>query len=428
MFLYSQLKGIRPARLYLGSDMSQDSHHGKWTVSSSDDDDDEALPLSGTAALKPHQLATSAPNPRLGLTAEPAKPRASSGQAATPSPRNPVKHEKSPPLAGKRKKEVSDGSAWALSDSDDEDDKAEEGKSLRNAPQKNPPSPKAKKVKAESERPPSPHGRLYYIDEPEDFFESSVPCLNDTYRFHLNKVTGVDRKYNTGALHIRGEPFRSQAGRLSRTALNPHWTTFYQFIHALFFLRLDVLSPLFGTLKASVQVGLASAGCLWALRSVIIRLRTLYSFLPDLKGKKAVFVLCSLTTASILPGWLSSIPPSSGRWWVLTKLFIDCNCTLSRFVISMVWNVVFFLLYCWNDLDMTWWTDAHALAVVVVVFVSCRDRPVLIVHGDKREAKARLVKQAQGFPHVELCQVTTPVYSLCLILCRTWWEWWEWSS
>lgn len=235
--------------------MSQDSHHGKWTVSSSDDDDDEALPLSGTTALKPYQRATSAnsspqsaPNPKLGLTAEPAKPRVSSRQAATPSQHNPVKHEKNPPLAGKRKKEVSDGSAWALSDSDDEDDEAEKGKSLSNVPQKNPPSPKAKKVKAESERPPSPHGRLYYIDEPEDFFESSVPCLNDTYRFHLNKVTGVDRKYNTGALHIRGERFRSQAGPLSRTALNPRFMR-------CFFIHLDILSPLFGTLKASVQVG-----------------------------------------------------------------------------------------------------------------------------------------------------------------------------
>lgn len=34
-----------------------------------------------------------------------------------------------------------------------------------------------------------------------------------------------------------------------------------------------------------------------------------------------------------------------------------------------------------------------------------RDRPVLIVHGDKREAKARLIQQAQPFPHVRFCQV-----------------------
>lgn len=195
--------------------MSHVSHHGKWTVSSSDDDDDEALPPSGATTLKPYQLATSASGspqsaPRPSLKAEPANHQVSTRQAATPSQPNPVKYEKNPPSAGKRKKEVSDGTGWALSDSDDEDDKAEKGKSLSNFPEKKPPNPKAKKAKVESESPPSPHGRLYYIDEPEDFFESTVPCLNDMYRFYLNKVTGVDRKYNSGALHIRGECFRSK--------------------------------------------------------------------------------------------------------------------------------------------------------------------------------------------------------------------------
>lgn len=44
-----------------------------------------------------------------------------------------------------------------------------------------------------------------------------------------------------------------------------------------------------------------------------------------------------------------------------------------------------------------------------------RDRPVLIVHGDKREAKARLVQQAQPFPHVRFCQVQT--HHHCLTVC-----------
>lgn len=123
-------------------------------------------------------------------------------QSAAMNQLNPVKYETSPSLAGKRKKEVSDGSGWALSDSDDDD---RDVKRLSNLPKEAPPSPKPKKAKVEKERPPSPHGRLYYIDEPEDFFESSVPCLNDIYRFYLNKVTGLDRKYNSGALHIRGE-------------------------------------------------------------------------------------------------------------------------------------------------------------------------------------------------------------------------------
>uniref|UniRef100_A0A8C4HL05 Tyrosyl-DNA phosphodiesterase 1 n=1 Tax=Dicentrarchus labrax TaxID=13489 RepID=A0A8C4HL05_DICLA len=266
--------------------MSQDSQHGKWTISSSDDDDDdEGIPLSGTTTSKPHQptvsnpssqWSASPPSPKLEpvkataeVKPEPANTPVSSlvvgseaRQSAAKNQINPVKYETSPSLAGKRKKEVSDGSGWALSDSDDDDDDGDvKGKGLSNLPKRAPPpSPKAKKVKVENERPPSPHGRLYYIDEPEDFFESSVPCLNDTYRFYLNKVTGVDRKYNSGPLIL------------------------------------------------------------------------LY-------------------------------------------------CLSSQFN------------YCF---DIAWMVEQYP--------PEFRDRPVLIVHGDKREAKARLVQQAQPFPHVRFCQ------------------------
>lgn len=205
--------------------MSQDSLHGKWTVSSSDDDNDgENLPPSGTTtsnssqpAASIHDLPRSATPPSTKL--EPVtvevkpEPVASSvpslfigseaRQMAAANQLNPVKYETSPSLAGKHKQEVADGSGWALSDSDDDDKVDVKGKGA--SPKRKPPSPKAKKAKVENERPPSPHGRLYYIDEPEDFFETSVPCLKDIYRFYLNKVTGLDRKYNCGALHIRGE-------------------------------------------------------------------------------------------------------------------------------------------------------------------------------------------------------------------------------
>lgn len=207
--------------------MTQDSQHGKWTISSSDDDD-EVLPPSGTTASKSHRPAESnhsshwshSPSASklepvratVEVKPEPAKTPVSSlligseaRQLAAINQLNPVKYESSPSLAGKRKKEVSDGSGWALSDSDDDDDDVAKRKSVSNLPKRQPLSPKTKKPKVEKERPPSPHGRLYYIDEPEDFFEASVPCLNDTYRFYLNKVTGLDRKYNSGALHIRGE-------------------------------------------------------------------------------------------------------------------------------------------------------------------------------------------------------------------------------
>lgn len=205
--------------------MSQDSQHGKWTISSSDDDDEEDLPLSGTTTSKPQQPVVSnhsssqsaaSPSPKqepvsatVEVKPEPAKTPLSSlaigseaRQSAAANQLNPVKYETSPSLAGKRKKEVSDGAGWALSDSDEDNGDV---KTVHDLPKKAPPSPKAKKPKVEKERPPSPHGRFYYIDEPEDFYESSLPCLNDTYRFYLNKVTGLDKKYNSGALHVRGE-------------------------------------------------------------------------------------------------------------------------------------------------------------------------------------------------------------------------------
>uniref|UniRef100_A0A3Q1ED72 Tyrosyl-DNA phosphodiesterase 1 n=1 Tax=Acanthochromis polyacanthus TaxID=80966 RepID=A0A3Q1ED72_9TELE len=197
--------------------MSQDSQHGRWTVSSSDDDD-EPLPPSGTKTSGSHRPAESNHSPAslvavavpVEVKPEPAKPPVTSliigseaRQSAALNQSNPVKYETSPSLAGKRKKEVPDSAGWALSDSD-EDDGDVKKTSVSNLPKKTPHSPNTKKSKVEKERPPSPHGRLYYIDEPDDFFESCIPRLNDTYRFYLNKVTGLDKKYNSGALHIRG--------------------------------------------------------------------------------------------------------------------------------------------------------------------------------------------------------------------------------
>ncbi|XP_035992125.1 tyrosyl-DNA phosphodiesterase 1 [Fundulus heteroclitus] len=265
--------------------MSQTSLHGKWTVSSSDEDED--LPLSGTATPKSHRPAESNRSSRRSPSPVPVpappevkaeRPRtpvspltvgSEARQSAARNQINPVKFEPSASLAGKRKKEASDGSSWALSDSDEDDVDVKRNRQS-SPPKREPPNGETKKKqKVESERPPSPHGRLYYIDEPDDFFESSLPRLNDTYRFYLNKVTGLDRKYNSGALHIR-----------------------------------DILSPLFGTLKESVQ----------------------FNYCFD------------------IPWMVQQFPPE----------FRHC--------------------------------------------------PVLIVHGDKREAKARLLQQGQPFPHVRFCQ------------------------
>uniref|UniRef100_A0AAV2LLM8 Tyrosyl-DNA phosphodiesterase 1 n=1 Tax=Knipowitschia caucasica TaxID=637954 RepID=A0AAV2LLM8_KNICA len=262
--------------------MSQDSKHGKWSISSSEDEAD-AIPPSGKTSTKNEITFVQTPSPpkteavsvKVEMKPEPGHKTSTSSlfigsearKSAASNQLNPVKFDSGPSPAAKRKKPESDGpSGWALSDSDD--DEAHHGKKVaannNNIPKKEPP----KKQKVMNERPPSPHGRTY-VDDKADFFESAFPCLNDTYGFYLNKVSGLERKYNTGALHIK-----------------------------------DILSPLFGTLKESVQFN-----------------------------------------------------------------------------------------YCF---DVAWMVQQYPK--------DFRDRPVLLVHGDKREAKARLVRDSQPYPHVKLCQ------------------------
>ncbi|XP_062863095.1 tyrosyl-DNA phosphodiesterase 1 isoform X2 [Trichomycterus rosablanca] len=268
--------------------MSQESQHGKWTLSDSDDDDDIVPPTppkdiknpvvkpdpvfkSSTAntVLKPKP--SPEPSRENKMKSEPliktetlsAPSMGSEARQATHlNQSNPVKYENSPSPAVKRKRETDEG-GWNLSSSDDE--------APSSAPQIKPkqsrPSPPKKKL--EKSRPPSPHGASYYKEEPSDFFEANLSAMNDTYRFYLNKVSGIEKKFNTGALHIR-----------------------------------EILSPMFGTLKESVQ----------------------FNYCFD------------------IPWMVKQYPPEF------------------------------------------------------------RDKPVIIVHGEKRESKARLIQQAQPYSHIRFCQ------------------------
>lgn len=108
------------------------------------------------------------------------------------------------------------------------------------------------------------------------------------------------------------------------------------------------------------------------------------------------FFFCSLTTALILLGWLISTHQSLGRsascWLHAT------NCS-GNLLITDPSRKQFKISQC-EKLDFK--TIQTYMLILGHVF---RDRPVLIVHGDKREAKARLLQQAQPFPHVRFCQV-----------------------
>ncbi|XP_066531723.1 tyrosyl-DNA phosphodiesterase 1 isoform X1 [Hoplias malabaricus] len=266
--------------------MTQESQYGKWTLSDSDDD---VVPPTPPKDLKkpntkldperktnvvhtaPKPKPKSEPSPEHKQTSEPtfktekiSAPALGSEarQAAHFNRINPVKHENSSSPAVKRKRESEEG-GWDLSSSDDE---ATSSTSKTN-PKKPVKSPPRKKV--EDKRPPSPHGASYYKEEPSDFFEANLSTMNHTYRFYLNKVTGIEKKYNTGALHIK-----------------------------------EILSPMFGTLKESVQ----------------------FNYCFD------------------IPWMVKQYPPEF------------------------------------------------------------RDKPVIIVHGEKRESKARLLQQAQPYSHIRFCQ------------------------
>ncbi|GAA6072925.1 tyrosyl-DNA phosphodiesterase 1 [Tachysurus ichikawai] len=272
-----------------------ESQHGKWTLSDSEDDDDNVIPPTPpkniqeplknikpdsepkaspvSTVLKPKSEPRKKNNVKLETekTSVPAM-GSEARQASRLHQSNPVKYDSSPSAALKRKRETDEG-GWNLSSSDDDDNRASSS-APKNKPQPKPPgsSPPRKKPerkKPERSRPPSPHGENYYKEEPSDFFEANLNTTNDTYRFYLNKVTGIEKKYNTGALHIK-----------------------------------EILSPMFGTLKESVQFN-----------------------------------------------------------------------------------------YCF---DIPWMVQQYP--------PEFRNNPVTIVHGEKRESKARLMQQAQPYSHIRFCQ------------------------
>lgn len=265
--------------------MSKESLHGRWSISDSEEDDNIIPPTpqktSITPSIKPDlgskpnkitilpkQEPEQGPNEkakeRTLTVKEPSAPSIGSKarKSAHVNQTNPVKYESHASPAVKRKRETDEG-GWNLSDSDDEVPPPVP----KDEPKKKNVSPKRKKT--EDTRPPSPHGTSYYKEEPADFFETNLLSMNDMYRFYLNKVTGLQKKFNTGALHIK-----------------------------------EILSPMFGTLKESVQFN-----------------------------------------------------------------------------------------YCF---DIPWMVEQYP--------PEFRDKPIIIVHGDKREAKARLIEQAKPYPHIRFCQ------------------------
>ncbi|KAK6481351.1 tyrosyl-DNA phosphodiesterase 1-like [Huso huso] len=229
--------------------MSQESLHGKWTVSSSDEEDPAPLSLQPVKKEehpdKDRAISYGKQTTLFNVKQEPEhspktdknksymesghnKPSVSGktsnkflGSGSDERKNAPSNEQKRLPFmtsrdsgtttpAVKRKKEI-ENSGWCLSSSDEETDSEHTGE---RATRWRNPSPKKRKSEAEKRSPSQ--GDSQQLDESLnswDLLEGGEP-----FRFYLNKVTGISNRYNAGALNIK-----------------------------------DILSPLFGTLKASVQ-------------------------------------------------------------------------------------------------------------------------------------------------------------------------------
>lgn len=202
-----------------------ESQHGKWTLSESDDDDHDVVPptppkqplkniksdLEPKASpvntlLKPESELRNENDVKLETEKQSVPALGSEArQAACLHQDNPVRYTGGSSAALKRKRETEEG-GWNLSSSDDDDRGAPSSAPKNQHKKPKPSSATPPRKKPEPSRPPSPHGDNYYKEEPDDFFEASLNTMNDMYRFYLNKVTGIEKKYNTGALHIKGKP------------------------------------------------------------------------------------------------------------------------------------------------------------------------------------------------------------------------------
>ncbi|XP_078516190.1 tyrosyl-DNA phosphodiesterase 1 [Lissotriton helveticus] len=195
---------------------SQESNHGKWTMSSSDDDEgDDRKPSTSTLP------------PVVNRSSVPQYPCSDARKEAHKRKADPVKFEQeSPPQVSspaKKAKPNLDDSGWCLSSSDEESGltghvpQTATSTAVKREKCDRPKETLVPKAECNSQPPTQkPSGKNKPSSESQDawdLLESGEP-----FRFYLTKVLGIKPKYNSGALHIK-----------------------------------DILSPLFGSLVSSAQ-------------------------------------------------------------------------------------------------------------------------------------------------------------------------------
>ncbi|GAB5573092.1 tyrosyl-DNA phosphodiesterase 1 isoform X1 [Prionailurus iriomotensis] len=190
--------------------MSQEGDYGKWTISSSDESEDEKPKLD-----KPSTF--SLPHAGQGAANEPRYTCSEARKAAHRRKRSPVKFsntdsisEVSPP---KRQRSGSqEDLGWCLSSSDDELQPETRQKQAKNIVVKEERGISSKDSAAQRPGSPTPpaHHRL---EEEEEEYETSgegqdiwdMLDKGNPFRFYLTRVSGIEPKDNSGALHIKAQ-------------------------------------------------------------------------------------------------------------------------------------------------------------------------------------------------------------------------------
>lgn len=171
---------------------SQQSSHGKWTLSSSDEESEDSKKPSSSLSVSRDRVV---PAPQF--------PCSEARKESYKRKSNPVKFEEKAgkePSPAKKIKSEKEGMGWCLSSSDEEPEPKKEPNKL-----KEPSSQKPEVQKVHKSRSPTPtanekHKTPSDSQDPWDVLQAGEP-----FRFYLTKVTGIKPKYNAGALHIKGE-------------------------------------------------------------------------------------------------------------------------------------------------------------------------------------------------------------------------------
>ncbi|XP_039238739.1 tyrosyl-DNA phosphodiesterase 1 isoform X2 [Pipra filicauda] len=197
--------------------MLQEGAHGKWTVSSSDEsaeeDSDSEKPSTSTLS-----------DAARGRTSEPQYPCSEARKAAHKRKASPLKltdeslSTEIPPAAKQRTSQ--EGLGWCLSSSDEEPEDQQKHAPKETVKEEKYDAPKEQPLNLCKDDKLSENLKAEEYNETPSEAQDTWDLLNggNPFRFFLTKVSGIERGYNSGALHIK-----------------------------------DILSPLFGTLISSAQ-------------------------------------------------------------------------------------------------------------------------------------------------------------------------------